>query len=718
MAFGHFAVEVGKALPLGAVPTDKGVNFAVFSRNASAITLVIYESDAPDSVYEEILLDKRKYRTGNIWHCHIPGLKAGALYLYRADGPYAPEKGLRFNSGKALIDPYAKALTDLSRWDFGTSLGYDNGKNSTDLSYSHRDNTSDVPRCIVINDDFDWQGDAPLNYPLRFSVLYETHVRGLTKNPNSGVDHPGTYRGVVEKIPYFKDLGITSLEFLPVQEFSEYELLTKNPQTGETLKNYWGYSTVAFFAPKLSYSSDQSPGGQVREFKEMVRELHKAGLEVILDIVFNHTAEGNEMGPTFSFRGLDNSIYYILNENKRFYQNYSGCGNTVNCNHPVVRTLIIECLRYWVVEMHVDGFRFDLGSILGRDQEGNLMENPPMLERIAEDPVLSATKIIAEAWDAGGAYQVGWFPGGRWAEWNDRYRDDVRMYWKGDLKQTRYLATRLSGSSDLYLRDGRKPFHSINFITSHDGFTMRDLVTYEQKHNEENGENNADGSNNNNSSNYGFEGPSADSELEILRQRQIKNLIATMMLSQGTPMLLGGDEMARTQNGNNNAYCQDNGISWYDWELVLNNAGLYRFVKEIISFRLRHPGFMRPEFYTGRDGNYNAIPDILWLDAEGETPDWENIGPCLALRMDGSRADILADRDDNDFFIMFNAGEESADFNICEPLDGKKWVRIIDTGLPPPQDILLPGSEKQLTNLEQYTVMGRSLVVLISRLLY
>jgi glycogen operon protein len=378
--------------------------------------------------------------------------------------------------------------------------------------------------------------------------------------------------------------------------------------------NYWGYSTAAFFAPKGSYAADKSPGGQVREFKEMVRELHKAGLEVILDIVFNHTAEGSERGPTLSFRGLDNTIYYMLDENKRYYKNYSGCGNTMNCNHPVVRSFILDCLRYWVTEMHVDGFRFDLGSILGRDQKGNLMENPPMLERIAEDPILSSTKIIAEAWDAGGAYQVGWFPGGRWAEWNDRFRDDMRQFWRGDPKQTRHLATRLSGSSDLYLRDGRKPFHAINFITSHDGFTLKDQVSYNGKHNEENGEDNRDGGNNNCSANNGIEGYSVNPAIDGVRTRLMKNFIASMMVSLGTPMILGGDEFGRTQGGNNNAYCQDNETSWYDWSLLERNASYYRFVKMMIAFRRRHPGFMRPEFYTGRDGNYNAIPDISWFD--------------------------------------------------------------------------------------------------------
>jgi glycogen operon protein len=438
---------------------------------------------------------------------------------------------------------------------------------------------------------------------------------------------------------------------------------------------------------------------------------------VILDIVFNHTAEGNEMGPTFSFRGLDNSIYYILNENKRYYQNYSGCGNTVNCNNPVVRNFILDCLRYWVVEMHVDGFRFDLGSILGRDQKGQLMENPPVLERIAEDPILSSTKIIAEAWDAGGAYQVGWFPG-RWAEWNDRFRDDMRRYWQGEPKQTRHLATRLSGSSDLYLRDGRKPFHSINFITSHDGFTMMDLVSYSWKHNEENGEQNRDGGDNNLSANYGAEGPVRDPAINAVRERQVKNFIASLLISIGTPMLLGGDEMGRTQGGNNNAYCQDNPVSWYDWSLYKKNAGLFRFTKEIIAFRLRHQGFMRPEFYTGRDGNYNAIPDISWFDDKGEAPDWDNLDYCLALRMDGSRADILADRDDNDFFVMFNSGPTPVKFKICDPMDGKRWVRAVDTSLPSPQDIMVPGTEAPLEDSAFYDLKDRSLVVLLSRMLY
>ena len=715
MAFGDLVVKTGKAAPLGASLTHEGVNFAVFSRNAAAITLIIFESSDKNSRCVEIPLNKKDNKTGNIWHCFIKGLEAGTCYLYRADGPYIPEKGLRFNRHKTLLDPYAKAVTDLSNWDYSKCTGFDPNKPGRDLSFSNNDDMKHQPRAIVIDDVFDWQGDSPLNYPLRFSVIYETHVKSLTAHPNSGVEHPGTYRGVIEKIPFFRDLGITSLEFLPLQEFNENEFPRVNPRTGNKLSNFWGYSTVAFFAPKGSYAADKSCGGQVNEFKLMVRELHKAGIEVILDIVFNHTAEGNEQGPTFSFRGFDNSVYYMLSENKRYYQNFSGCGNTVNCNHPIVRTLIMDCLRYWVMEMHVDGFRFDLGSILGRDQSGHIMENPPTLEQIAEDPLLSSTKIIAEAWDAGGAYQVGWFPGGRWAEWNDMYRDNVRKFWRGDPKEARHLATRIAGSSDLYLRDGRKPFHSINFITSHDGFTMKDLVSYNGKHNDDNGEDNKDGSNNNLSYNYGTEGHASDPVIKAIRERQIKNFFATLMVSLGTPMILGGDEFARTQKGNNNAYCQDNDISWYDWSLLEKNAGIYRFVKEMIAFRLHHPGFMRPEFFTGRGGTYKAIPDISWFNEKRNITDWDNTGYYLALRLLGSKADTLADRDDNDFYIMLNANVEVQSFVLAEPPIKKEWFRAVDTGLSSPNDILTPGKEERLSSQRSYSVKARSIVILISK---
>ena len=715
MDYRSLVVEAGKPLPQGANLRGDGVNFSLFSRHATAVTLALFE--APDSPKPamEIRLDPHRNRTGDVWHCLVRGLGAGTLYLYRVDGPYLPEKGFRFNPFKTLIDPYAKALTDLSGWDIRASMGYDPALPARDLSFSFHDDADNQPKCVVVDDEFDWQDDRPLNYPLRFSVLYETHVRGFTAHPNSGVRHPGTFSGAIEKIPYLKELGVTSVEFLPVQEFNENELPRFNPRTGEPLLNYWGYSTVAFFAPKGSYAVSREPGSQVREFKEMVREFHKAGLEVILDIVFNHTAEGNECGPTFSFRGIDNTIYYMLDDNKRFYKNYSGCGNTVNCNHPVVRTFIIECLRYWVVEMHVDGFRFDLGSILGRDQQGKIMENPPTLERIAEDPVLRHTKIIAEAWDAGGAYQVGWFPGGRWAEWNDRFRDDVRKFWRGDSHETKHFATRLSGSSDLYLRDGRKPFHSINFVTSHDGFTLNDLVTYAEKHNEENGEENRDGGDANWSCNYGFEGQVVNPNIEAIRARQIKNIFTTLLLSMGTPMILGGDELRRTQSGNNNAYCQDNEVSWYDWSFLEKEAELFRFVKELIAFRVRHPAFMRPEFFTGKDGDYNALPDITWFDEKGGSPDWAHSDKRLAYRLDGSKADTFADRDDNDFYVLFNADSEQCPFALAAPLEGTRWFRAIDTALPSPYDIVVPGTELLLTVQKEYLVRGRSVVVLASK---
>jgi len=711
MAFENFVVEAGKPLPMGATLCQDGVNFSVFSRNAKHIKLVLFENADPHSKRMEISLSDAKHRTGDIWHCMVRGLKAGAFYLYRADGPYHPESGLRYNINLGLFDPYAKAITDNSLWNFQESVAYNRHDAAGDLSYNYNDNIEKMPRCIVIDDDFDWQGDRPLNYPLRFSILYETHIRGFTNSPSSGVQNPGTYRGVIEKIPYFKRLGITSIEFLPVHEFHENEIFRTNPRTGVKLRNYWGYSTVAFYAPKSSYAADRTPGAQVREFKEMVRELHKAGLEVILDVVFNHTAEGNEYGPSFCFRGLDNQIYYILNEKKRYYQNYTGCGNTVNCNNPVTRTFILDCLYYWVIEMHIDGFRFDLGSILGRNSKGELMENPPVLEQIAEDPVLRNTKIIAEAWDAGGAYQVGWFPGGRWAEWNDKYRDDVRKFWRGDPNQVQFLATRLSGSADLYLRDGRKPFHSINFITSHDGFTLKDLVSYNRKHNDENGEENRDGSENNNSANYGFEGGTENPLIEDLRLRQLKNFLTTLFISQGTPMLLGGDEFGRTQRGNNNAYCQDNEISWFDWMLLEKNAELFNFTSALIAFRKRHRVFSRPEFYTGKGGTYNALPDVSWFNVDGEQLDWEEADFAFSMRIDGESCDIENDRDDSDFFIMFNAGLNAVKFTIPENQHGKKWFRFLDTAIPPPYDIT-PRCGNPIEVSGTYKLKSRSVVIL------
>ncbi|PKL08427.1 MAG: glycogen debranching enzyme GlgX, partial [Spirochaetae bacterium HGW-Spirochaetae-7] len=585
-----------------------------------------------------------------------------------------------------------------------------------DLSFSRDDNAAFVPKCVVVDDiAFDWGNDRPLNLPLRHCVIYEAHVRGLSAHSSACSSHPGSYLGVVGAIPYLKDLGVTSLELLPVQEFDDLENPRRDPRTGKKLKQYWGYNTLAFFAPKSRYSSSGRSGQQVAEFKTMVKELHKAGIELILDIVFNHTGEGNELGPTLSFRGLDNPIWYMLDDDPRRYKNYSGCGNTLNCNHPVVRNFILDCLHYWVIDMHVDGFRFDLGSILGRDQKGRLLENPPVIEQIAEDPILRQTKIIAEAWDAGGAYQVGGFPGGRWAEWNDRFRDDMRRFWRGDEGTVAALATRLTGSSDLYLRDGRKPFHSINYLTSHDGFTLRDLVSYNGKHNERNGEHGLDGHDSNFSYNNGHEGPSSDPTIERLRERQQKNFIATLLLSIGTPMMLGGDEFGRSQHGNNNAYCQDNETSWFDWTLPLKHHELHRFTKGLISLRLKHPAFRRPEFFTGNDANFNALPDIAWFAPDGTPPTWADMSSAISARLDGSKADIVADRDDNDFFIMLNATDDAVDFVVCPPQTGWTWHVAVDTSRPSPEDLPEHGAEPAIDHAAPYRLESKSLALLLAR---
>ncbi|HET6485038.1 MAG TPA: glycogen debranching protein GlgX [Spirochaetia bacterium] len=678
----------GKPIPYGATPGPRGTQFSVFSRNATAVSLLIFDGPQDAAPALVVPLEPGVNKTGDMWHVEVAGVGPGAFYLYRVDGPYDPHRGDRFDPHKPLLDPYVKAIAPSE--------------------------SGGTPKGIVVSDDFDWRGDRPLGRPLRTSVIYETHVRSLTCGPGAGVEHPGTFRGVAEKLPYLRDLGITAVELLPVQEFDERENPRHNPVTGERLQNYWGYSTIGFFAPKGGYSSAGALGQQVTEFKEMVRDLHAAGIEVILDVVFNHTAEGNETGPTLSFRGLDNSIYYMLDGRDRSrYRNFSGCGNTLNCNHPIVRSLIIDCLRYWVVEMHVDGFRFDLGSVLGRDIDGNLLPNPPILQRIAEEPVLRHTKIIAEAWDAAGAYQVGWFPGGRWAEWNDRFRDDVRRYWRGDSGMVPGLATRLAGSSDLYLRDGRKPFHSVNFISSHDGFTLNDLVSYSRKHNEENGEGNQDGSTPDQAANYGVEGPTDDPRIESIRNRQVKNLLATVLLSLGTPMLLGGDEIRRTQRGNNNPWCQNNLISWYDWSFLERHADIHRFCRQLIRFRLAHPAFLRPEFYSGRDASHNRIPDITWLTEEAEPADWAPDRSTLAILIDGNKADIEADRDDNDILMLFNCRDQPVVFVLAPVPPGKEaWYRVMDTSIA--RDVASPGEEERMVG-ETYRMMDRSLAVFLSR---
>ncbi len=706
----------GRLLPLGTTVTNSGTNFSIFSRHATRVWLMLFEQPADDAPSAEFELDPADHRSGDIWHIHLAGVGHGQLYLYRMDGPYEPEQGHRFNRHKPLLDPFARAITGSFEWDFSQTQGYDPHDPAADLSFGTHSNVAGMPKCIVYGDDgFDWQGDKPLQRPLHETIIYETHVRSLTCHPSAGVTSPGTYRGVIEKIPYFKELGVTAIELLPIHEFNELELDRVNPRTGQRLINYWGYNTVSFFAPHSRYSHLGSDRGQqVLAFKEMVRALHQAGLEVILDVVFNHTVEGNEFGPTICFRGIDNSIYYLLTENPRYYQNYSGVGNTFNANQPIVQDLIVDCLRYWVQEMHIDGFRFDLATSLSRDRWGNLSGNPALPVRIAEDPVLRQAKIIAEPWDIGG-YQVGYFPGGRWAEWNDRYRDEIRQYWRGDPGLTGALTTRLAGSADLYGDDGRRPNHSINFVAAHDGFTLNDVVSYNWKHNEENGENNQDGHNHNLSYNYGYEGPSRDPRLEVLRSRQVKNFLATLMFSQGTPMINGGDEFRRTQRGNNNTYCQDNELSWYDWRLLEKHADVYRFTRAVIAQRQAHPVFRRTDFFTGRDLDGDEFQDVHWSDPNGARATWDPTDKGLMVLLDGDKKETRAETDDVDVVMMFNSEIAPRLFYLPPAPHHGRWYLAVDTGRPAPGDVYFPGEEIALEPSFVYPVKPRAMVVLIAR---
>ncbi|MFQ5577275.1 MAG: glycogen debranching protein GlgX [Anaerolineae bacterium] len=701
----------GHPLPLGATIYNDHVRFAIFSRHATRVWLMLFDAPNADAPCREFELHPDLNRTGEIWHIDLRGIGEGQLYLYRMDGPYNPEEGHRFNPNKGLLDPYARALSGSFNSDRARAIyGYERQSPREDLSFSRRQNFAHLPKCIVVSDEFDWQGDRPLNRPLRHTIIYEAHTRGLSAHPSAMVKHPGTYRGVIELIPHFLELGVTAIELLPIQACDRGLGGRVNPITGAVLTNYWGYNPVNFFAVEQSYSHNPRPGQQLVEFKTMVKELHRAGLEVILDVVYNHTAEGNHVGPTISFRGIDNPIYYLLKEDKRFYKNYSGTGNTFNCNHPVVRDLILDSLRYWVVECHVDGFRFDLASILGRDQRGRLLENPPIVERIAEDPILRKTKIIAEAWDAAGAYQVGSFPGGRWAEWNGRYRDDVRRFWRGEATMVSALATRLAGSSDLYLRDGRAPFHSINFITSHDGFTLNDLVSYTQKHNLANGEDNRDGDNANFSDNLGVEGTTGDPAIERRRIQRIKNFLATLMLSQGVPMLLAGDEFRRTQGGNNNAYPHDNEISWLDWSFKKRHAEIFNFTRQVIAFRKRHPIFYRAHFFTG---DSDSVFDIEWFSETGGPPDWDS-SPTLAVLIHGRQEPGDDPHACNDALLMFNNQPQARRFRLPPAPDGKRWLQAIDTAQPPPFDIRPGGQELALPGQSTYLINRESMAVLLS----
>ncbi|GHT30786.1 glycogen operon protein GlgX homolog [Planctomycetales bacterium] len=663
-----------RSLPFGAVLSDTGVQFSVVSRLARSMKLLLYEKVSDTEPSDIIHFNKEDNRWGHVWSLFVDGLKAKQLYHFQAEGPFEPDKGLRFDGHARLIDPYAKALAGTFQESKGGIIR--------------------PPKCVVIDDeDFDWRGDKHLRHELSKSVIYELHVKGFTASKTSGTQYSGTYLGLIEKIPYLLDLGVTAVELMPIHEFPILGTDGKEPR----IKNYWGYDTMAFFSPHRGYAFGKEPGAQVREFKEVVRAFHQAGIEVILDVVFNHTCEGNENGPTLSFKGLDNQIYYML-ERGPYYKNYSGCGNTVNGNHPIVRDMIFHSLRHWVYNYHIDGFRFDLASILSRDQSGNLQANPPLIEQISEDPLLADTKIIAEAWDAAGAYQVGSFGSlahgnqnsgsQRWAEWNGKYRDDVRRFWRGDQGTTGAIATRLSGSSDLYSHSGRGPQSSINFVTAHDGFTMNDLVSYNHKHNEENGENNRDGENNNYSCNYGFEGTTTNKEVENTRNRQVKNMLATLLLSQGVPMISQGDEVRRTQQGNNNAYCQDNAISWFDWRLIKRNQHLLRFVQELIRFRKSEITVRQPYFLSGQPRVPGGLPDISWFGAMGGQVPWNNaLDRSLTCLLGAAPPTMEYESSLYHILLMLHGGWEPRDFSFPAVCQNFSWHIFIDTAAPAPQDI-------------------------------
>lgn len=705
----------GTPLPLGASVAEDGVNFSVFSRNATKVFLEFYSASEDSEPYAQVEFSPSENRTGDIWHAFVPGIKPGSLYLFRVDGPFEPSKGHRFNVHQRLFDPYAKTITPVSVF-YNLPPDYSAPLDKNDVEHGKNQRAKVFPKCVVIdNENFDWQGDRPINRPLSESVIYEVHLKGFTAGKNAGVSCPGTYAGFIEKIPYLKDLGITAVELLPIFEFDEFENSNVNPRTGERMKNYWGYSTINFFSPKASFAADKTPGGCVNEFKTLVRELHKAGIEVILDVVFNHTAEGNEHGVALNFRGFENSVYYTLvGSHKEYYMNFSGCGNTMNCNHPIVRNFIIDSLRYWVLNYHVDGFRFDLASILCRGQEGDLLKFPPLTNAIAEDPVLGKTKIIAEPWDAGGAYQLGGFPGGRrWAEWNDRFRDDIRRFWRGDEYVSTNAATRISGSSDLFTISGRAPYHSINYVCCHDGFTMNDLVSYNGKHNDENGEGNRDGSDSNWSYNHGYEGPTLNPVIEKMRNRQMRNYMLTLLISQGTPMLLGGDEFRRGQQGNNNAYCQDNDISWFDWGNCSLNSALVSFTRKAIRLRKDHPVFRRTEFFKGSMAGKK--PDIQWYAADGSNPDWSKISRFLAFRLLGTFDSGAKKISDNDFFIAANTDRQDIMLRIPAITDSRKWYRIADTSIEDETSLLSVENAETLISQDRYVLPASSMLILVAK---
>ena len=693
----------GRPYPLGATWLGNGVNFALFSERATAVELCLFDTLEANDVRVPMT-----ERTNFIWHVFLPDARPGQLYGYRVAGPYEPERGFRFNSSKLLLDPYAKAIAGDVNWA-DEMFGYVIGDKLEDLSRDFRDNAWAMPKAAVVDPAFDWRDDKRPQIPLADSIVYEVHVRGFTRlHPDVPEHLRGTYAGLASEpaITYLKELGVTAIELLPVHYHIDDKLLRDRGLT-----NYWGYNTIGFFAPHPHYANSGTPGEQIAEFKEMVRTLHAAGIEVILDVVYNHTAEGNHLGPTLCFRGVDNvASYRLLADNPRFYLDYTGTGNTLDTLHPNTLQLVLDSLRYWATEMHVDGFRFDLAPALARDATG-VNKFHAFFKAVQQDPVLSEIKLIAEPWDTGdGGYQVGNFPG-RWSEWNGKYRDTVRSYWKGDEGKIGEMGFRLTGSPDLYEDDGRRPDASINFITAHDGFTLRDLVSYNGKHNEANGENNNDGDNNNHSWNCGAEGPTDDAAIAALRAKQQRNLLTTLFLSQGVPMLLGGDEFARSQNGNNNAYCQDNEISWFPWQHSAEQKRLLEFTRRLIRLRREHPVFRRPKFLRGRRIRGSEIKDVMWFNPGGNEmtqEEWSSpFVRCLGMLLSGDTADIFTAegqlvRDDT-FLLLINAHYEPIAFMLPGEED-LEWELILDTA---EEDGFLPAARK-FTSGDDVDLAGRA----------
>jgi isoamylase len=703
----EYTIIPGRAFPLGATWDGSGVNFAMHAVHATAVELCLFEKKGKQS--RQVAKLRLPERQHHVWHGYVPRIGPGQEYGFRVYGPYEPQQGHRFNPHKLLIDPYAKAISGAIRWH-DSLFGYKMGHKDADLSFSKTDSAAYIPRSVVIDTAFNWEDDKPPNIPYHKSIIYEAHVKGLTwTHPDIPENIRGTYAAIAHPamIGYLQELGITTLELMPVHHFvNDRFLLDKK------LTNYWGYNTIGFFAPDVRYSSSGSKGGQVREFKEMVKALHRAGIEVILDVVYNHTAEGNQHGATLGFRGIDNAEYYRLTEDRRYYMDYTGTGNTLNVMMPNVLRLIMDSLRYWIIDMHVDGFRFDLAAALARELH-DVDRLGSFFDIIHQDPVISQVKLIAEPWDIGeGGYQVGKFPAG-WAEWNGKYRDTIRDYWRGADSMLGEFALRLTGSPDLYFNDYRHPFASINFVTAHDGFTLQDLVSYNEKHNEANGENNNDGESHNRSWNCGAEGATNDPHILALRARQKRNFMATLFLSQGVPMFVAGDELGRTQGGNNNAYCQDNEISWINWKDM--DTDFLAFTQKLIHFYRRHPVFSRKRWFKGVPVKDTTVEDIAWFKPDGNQmadENWNNdFAKSLAVYLNGHALRTLDEHGaaihDDHFFLLFNAHYDGLNFRIPTERYGDAWMKVIDTS-----DDFVSEDGVAIDSSERLHVFGRTVIVL------